>query len=150
MGLLKLDKIEYTDNISQLEKNIVIYAERIRDWELEAGESFNDYFMHDYTDYENWGHFLIDHGLVQRGELILKWYIKDEINKQDQNTLFNMYSGTLKYSAEYDTFYFDDDEFEGDWEELYHKDMLLFAEYILSDEDRKEDFDIWYKNHTGE
>lgn len=127
------------------------YADKIRDWECEFGRSFLDYFMHDYTDYEQWGNFLIENGHDKLGKLILEWEKNGTINRQDQGTLFLNYSGTLRYSNEYSVWYFDEDDYEhkGDWEQLYFNDMLLMAKFILSTPEQKEEFDEWYERNAG-
>lgn len=126
------------------------YAYKMRYWEIDHGEGFLDYYMHDHTDYEDWGNFLIAEGHTKLGNLIIEWLEKDLISKQDQGTLFLNYSGKLKYDDEYECWYFDEDDYEGDWEDLYMKDMKLMAKFILSTPANKECFDDWYAYYLRE
>lgn len=89
-------------------------AEKIRNWEVEAGESFTDYFMHDNVKDQSWAYFLLGKGHVERAVEIV-----DEIHNGnkciDQELLYEIYSN------------------DGEWsEEQYNKNVILWAEFLIS------------------
>lgn len=113
-------------------------ADKISEWEYEAGESFTDYFMHDTVLDEDWGKWLIKVGHKERGEAILKSVESHkEANQfccQDQEFLYGIYvhpefveSLSWKKCISYDVIYDDDLDNEANRD----KDRLLWAQFIL-------------------
>lgn len=46
-------------------------AEKIRDWEMDAGESFTDYFMHDRVYAVSWAFWLAGKGYIAKANEII-------------------------------------------------------------------------------
>lgn len=111
---------------------------KILDWEIEAGESFTDYFMHDRVDDKDWAMFLIGKGYEERGKAILKAVHEHELVGEpcclDQEFLYNIHeypkfeeSLNWKGLPSYDVLY---DENQ-DWSrKKYEKDSALWAEFL--------------------
>ena len=101
-------------------------VERIRNWEVDAGESFTDYFLDRYSYDDAWLAFLVDkgyEGLVQ--EILSDVYVcKDGtvLTCTDQELKFEPHNSAWEASG-------------NDWsEDEYRKDVALWAEFILADE----------------
>lgn len=114
-------------------------ADRISDWEMDHGESFTDYFMHDNIDDKEWGEWLITKGFKERGEAIIEVYdahaAANEFCCQDQAFLYQVHQfpnyevsmgwkGIIEYGVIWDC------DFETD--ENMDKEFLLWAEFLLS------------------
>lgn len=99
-------------------------VERIRNWEMDAGESFTDYFLDMYSYSELWLEFLGRKGFTDvvaeiRADVIT---LSDGVvlSCTDQQLKFEPHS-----SAAHDG-----------WDEaVYLKDVALWAEFILEHED---------------
>lgn len=86
----------------------------IREWECDAGESFNDYFTHGLVLDLDWLSYLREKGFDDRVEEILEetWSAH---GCMDQQLLYDIYS------------------YEGEWsEEIYRKDIALLAEFLIN------------------
>lgn len=130
------------------DKAILNLANKIRHWEMEAGECFKDYFMHGSVQWINWAFWLIAKGYTERGRAII-----DSNEAGDtcicMHLLFDVttseiypYTKSLKEVFEADPH---------DWdEEVNFKDYLLWSEFLLSCQtykDRLEDFFADYKSY---
>lgn len=102
--------------------NIELLAHKIRFWEYEAGESFTDYFL-DRTAFNNrWLIFLRIKGFAQHLS-----YIEAE-DYPDQELTFEPHNWSHQYLD------LEDDDYPRGWDNnTYFKDVLLWAEFILSD-----------------
>lgn len=94
--------------------NIEQLAHKIRFWEYQAGESFTDYFLDRCRFEEKWIEFLESKGYHD---------LVDEIKEDpyaDQQLKFEVNHREHENEG-------------GDWDEaIYFKDVLLWAEFILS------------------
>jgi hypothetical protein len=91
---------------------------RIIDWEIEAGETFTDYFMHDTVDDGAWAYWLLAKGYVKHANNILMEILAGE-KCIAQDILYEVY-----------------DEREGDngySEENIVKNIELMAEFLFAD-----------------
>lgn len=88
-------------------------TETIKDWELDFGESFPDYFMHDNVNDQSWAFFLLGKGYVERANQIIDEILKG--NKCiDQELLYEVYP-------------------MDNWtEEQHSKNVSLWAEFLVS------------------
>lgn len=112
--------------------NIIEMVEQIRDWELDAGESFTDYFL-DKRRYEAaWLEFLESkgyHELVQE--------IKEDVYVCRDGTVL----GCTDQQLMYEPYSFAQENDGGPWDEdIYRKDVALWAEFILMHEDIHQEY----------
>lgn len=116
-------------------KTIEQVVDQIRAWEMFAGESFCDYFLDAYSYHDEWIIFLKGKGFH---EVVQK--IEADVYILGDGTILPCTDQQLKFephtSARYD---------QGlDWEEdVYRKDVALWAEYILADADILQEFEEW-------
>lgn len=97
-----------------IERNVDAMIEAIRDWEMDAGESFTDYFL-DRWAFGSWVYWLLGKGHHEWANKL--------INKNEQ--------GIYVDQSEKFEFYHDYDD-EGKWsEELYHKNVRVWAEFLV-------------------
>lgn len=109
------------------QEDIIEMANRIKDWESNAGEGFTDYFMHDNVRDVSWAFWLLGKGFVERANEILNQINSGE-KCLDQELLYEVYE-------------------VHDWtkksQEAYYKNILLWAEFLISTQiykDRVEEF----------
>ncbi|QHZ59961.1 hypothetical protein PJKIFABJ_00006 [Pseudomonas phage PE09] len=109
-------------------KNLV---ERIREWEMDAGESFTDYFFDRYSYGTEWNDFLDSkgfHAIVE--EIKADRYVLSSghvLTCTDQQLKFEPYNSAWEACG-------------NDWsEDEYRKDVALWAEFILADEELLEE-----------
>jgi len=95
-------------------------VDKIGEWEINAGESFNDCFMHDNVKDGSWAFWLIGKGFTEHGNKIILDIIKDK-SCIDQETLYEIYPE-----------YVDDNGQEQYNEENYLKNIALAAEFLLA------------------
>jgi hypothetical protein len=112
-------------------------VEQIRDWELNAGESFTDYFLDSYSYDDAWLVFLESkgyHDLVQE--------IKEDVYTMRDGTVLGCTDQQLKFEP-YSTAQENDG---GPWDEdIYRKDVALWAEFILADVRILNDYRVFLK-----
>lgn len=91
-------------------------ADKISEWEHNAGESFTDYFMHDNVKDNSWAFWLLGKGFAERAnEIILEILAGNDC--LDQELLYEVYPT-----------YDEDDK----WiEESDDKNRLLWAEFLI-------------------
>ena len=91
-------------------------CEKIRDWEMDAGESFTDYYMHDNVKDISWAFWLLGKGFTEHANIIIDEILAGE-TCIDQETLYGVYP-----------------DYEGEkWvEESYDKNALLWAEFLVA------------------
>ena len=100
----------------------------ISTWEVEAGESFSDYFMHDNINDRHWAEWLESKGFTERAELI-KLELDAGETCLDQQLLFEVHSSVVIDDYE------NSSAFGTTWPNIienYDKDITLWAEYIHS------------------
>lgn len=96
--------------------NITELVSAIRKWEMDAGESYCDYFFDRFSYDGKWNNFLLSKGFKE---------LVDEIEYESGESSFGCTDQQLKfepYSSAAD-----------DWsEEVYRLDVALWAEFILN------------------
>lgn len=112
-------------------------VEQIRDWELDAGEGFCDYFFDAYSYDGKWLAFLEEKGFPEVAQAVREdvYVCRDGtvLGCTDQELKFEPYTAAL-YEAELP------------WnEEVYRQDVVLWAEYILRDEKLLAEFHAFLK-----
>jgi hypothetical protein len=103
-----------------MERNAEALAAKIRSWELHAGESFTDYYMHDSVKDVSWAFWLLGKGFNARANELIDLI---QVGNQciDQELLYHLH--------------YDDANYGGDWgkvEHVYLKDVLLWAEFLIA------------------
>lgn len=112
-------------------------AQKIRDWEMDAGESFTDYFMEGRVNESNWAFWLLGKGFTQKAN----WLINEIAKKSyiDQVEKFHIhYSDEISWS---------------DWDSadaIYFKDFLLWAEFFLGSDIYTARINEWFKEQEAD
>jgi hypothetical protein len=93
----------------------------IRDWEVDAGESFKDYFLHDNVKALSWSFWLLGKGFTEHAlQLINK--IDEGKTYFDQEELFDIYP---EYTY--------DEVGNETWsDENYDKNVEIWAEFLIA------------------
>lgn len=94
----------------------------IKDWEVDAGESFKDYFLHDNVKALSWSFWLLGKGFAEHALQLINKIEKGE-TYFDQEELFDIYP---EYVGE---------NKHGDpkWsEENYNKNIEIWAEFLIA------------------
>ncbi len=103
------------DNIQEL-------VEQIRNFEIEAGESFTDYFMHDRVKALSWSFWLLGKGYKEHALNIIKGLEKGE-TYFDQEVLFDIYPEYI----------YEEENNNHKWDETAHdKNVEIWAEFLLA------------------
>lgn len=105
-------------------------VDEIRGWELEAGESYTDYFFDRYSYDGKWLEFLELKGFAATAKEVREdVYVYSDGTKSkctDQQLKFEPYSEALAQANNYEGQYWNED--------TYRLDVALWAEYILLNE----------------
>lgn len=91
--------------------------DEITKWEVEVGESFNDYFSHDSISDSSWAFWILGKGFNVHANEIIK-QILTERTCIDQEILYNIFP-----------VYDENDNFI---EENYDKNLMLLSEFLVS------------------
>jgi hypothetical protein len=94
-------------------------VQRIYKWEEDMGESFNDYFSHDYIDNKTWASFLRSKGFADHANQIIKT-MKADNGYVDQEELYHIYP--------------EHDEKHMWIKEGYEKNMDIMGEFLATNE----------------
>lgn len=118
-------------------KTVAQMVDEIRDWEMDAGESFTDYFLDRYSYCGTWLEFLESkgyHDLAQ--EIRDDGYILsngEKLSCTDQQLKFEPHNTAHENAG-------------GQWDEdEYRKDVALWAEFILADAAILKDYEEFMK-----
>lgn len=108
-----------------IKKELVELVQKIREWEVDAGESFYDYFAHDNVNFVSWAFWLIGKGFTEHGNAIITEYRKEEntthyVGQEELFDIYPEYVGKNKYG---------DPKFI---EKNYLKNLTLLAEFLLA------------------
>ena len=110
--------------------------QRIIAWERDAGESFTDYYMHDNVRDVSWAFWLLGKGFVERANEILNEVNDDKILCLDQELLYDIYPS---YEGE-----------DCSWNEVnYYKNVLLWAEFLVSTDIYLQRITEWFDNYPN-
>lgn len=105
-------------------------VDEIRGWELEAGESYTDYFFDRYSYDGKWLEFLELNGFAATAQEVREdVYVYSDGTKSkctDQQLKFEPFSEALAQANNYEGQYWNED--------TYRLDVALWAEYILLNE----------------
>lgn len=112
-----------------MEKNKQVLAEAIHKWEQNAGESFTDYFMHDRVKDVSWAFWLLGKGYSERANMLID-LIQAGNKCIDQELLYH-----LHMTEEWD-------------EELYSKDIDLWADFLTASDRYFKEIEGWFKDYA--
>lgn len=114
-------------------------VDKIRDWEMEAGEGFCDYFLDRYTYGNHWYDFLKLKGF--------DWVVQECEDSRYQYS-DGTFSTCIDQRLKFETFSRTWEDAGGDWsEEEYRKDVTMWAEFILNNEHIKEECEKFLKEY---
>lgn len=94
---------------------IQVMYKRIIDWQMDVGESFTDYFMHDRVKDVSWGFWLLGKGYTKRANEILE-EVQAGNKCLDQELLYHVHNE-------------DDPNY---YSHGYYQDIALWAEFLCS------------------
>lgn len=124
-----------------IERDVQKLAQTLRDWEMDAGESFTDYYMDARVKPVSWAFWLLGKGHTEKAnKLIDAITARDYI---DQTELFHIhYSDEISWS---------------DWDAadaIYFKDFLIWADFLCASDryfnDIKGWLEDWFKDDGAE
>ena len=91
---------------------------KIREWEIEHGESFNDYFSYDDIGEQSWAFWLLGKGFTERANQI----ISEILNGKTRISMEILYDIYPTYNEDYTVYS----------NENYDKNIALIAEFLIS------------------
>ena len=106
--------------------NVEQLVEQIREWELDAGEGFCDYFFDAYSYDGKWLAFLEEKGFHDVAQAV-----RGDVYICQDGTVLGCTDQELKFEPHTSRLW---DLGESWSEEVYRQDVALWAEYILRDE----------------
>lgn len=113
-----------------MEYTIETLAHRIREWEYDAGESFTDYFLDAYSYHQDRGWLLF---LKNKGF--------DELLAEIENSRYRLKDGTLLSCTDQQLKFEPNASLMEKWDDdLYFKDVLLWAEFMLQNDSVMQEF----------
>lgn len=113
-------------------------AHRIREWEMDAGESFTDYFLDSYSYTRTGGGWISF--LLEKGYSDLVEEIEADVYVMQDGTVLGCTDQQLKFEP--------NTSLMEQWDEdLYFKDVLLWAEFMLENEDIMKDFQDFLEDY---
>lgn len=115
-----MEKIKFRDLTAQQ------LANKIGEWEYEIGESFTDRFLDDSVTDRTWVGYLFGRGYTDRANHLISLMNKSKYNISCLQLKFQPNSTFIDgEEGDYAT------DMGEDFEELYEKDLLLWAQFIL-------------------
>lgn len=120
-----------------MERTIEALAAKIRSWELDAGESFTDYYMHDRVKNVSWAFWLLGKGFSERANTLID-LIQSGQQYIDQELLYELYDQDIT-------------EGESSWdEEVHKKNILVWAEFLIASDRYWKDIAGWFADQTDQ
>lgn len=107
-------------------------AQKLRNWEMDAGESFVDYFMDGRVNEINWAFWLLGKGHTATATFIINSKA-DGVKYLDQTEKFHVH--------------YNDDVSWDDWDAadaIYFKDFLIWAEFLLASKVYTDRINEWF------
>lgn len=115
-----------------MERTIEAMAARIRKWEMRAGESFTDYYMHDKVKNVSWAFWLLGKGFNERANELID-LIQSGERCIDQELLYELYGDS--YNG-------------GIWtEETHMQNVELWAEFLIASDRYWNEIVQWFKEN---
>ena len=111
-----------------IERTIAGLASTIRNWELTAGESFTDYYMHDRVKNVSWAFWLLGKGFQARANFLIDMitissYLEQEI-------LYELYGDPENWT-----------------EETHFQNVELWAEFLIASDRYWNEIVQWFKEN---
>lgn len=121
-------------------RNVDAMAKAIRDWELDAGEGFTDYFLDNWA-FGSWAYWLLGKGHTEWANKIININeSKGYVDQEDKFEFFPSYVECDKYGERWE-------------EEEYMKNVRVWAEYLTESDQyfrRVNEFFDGYFKQDGE
>ena len=112
-----------------MKRTMVALSAKIRSWELRAGESFTDYYMHDKVKNVSWAFWLLGKGFQERANTLID-LIQSGETYIDQELLYELYG------------------YEEPWTEEIHKQNIeLWAEFLIASDRYWNEIVQWFKDN---
>lgn len=115
-------------------RNAIKLAAKIRAWELAAGESFTDYYMHDKVKDVSWAFWLLGKGYSERANELID-LIQAGNKCIDQELLYHL---------NYDESQYDGFNWDTVVEPVYMKDVLLWAKFLVASDRYWKSITEWF------
>ncbi len=107
--------------------------DKIRDWEIDAGESFWDYFAHDNIRDNSWAFWLLGKGYTNKANEIIGLILKGD-KCIDQEVLYDVFPSS--------------DPDGSNWnEEKYNKNIMIMCEFLLATDYYKTKVLEWFNEN---
>lgn len=118
----------------------------ISEFEIKAGESFTDYFMHSQVSEVAWAYFLMGKGHDKRANAILNLLDTGE-TCLDQSLLFEINSAIIEDDLGDSGEHYIETLGVDKHKALYNKDIDLWAEFISKDVESSKRVKAFFENH---
>lgn len=118
-----------------MERNAAVLAKALRAWEMDAGESFTDYYLSGAVKPVSWAFWLLGKGFVGKANPLIT-RINNGERYIDQDEMFHV-------------FYDPDRQSWDDWDHadrIYFKDFKLWAEFLTASDRYFDDICAWLKD----
>lgn len=111
-----------------MERTAEALAVKIREWEMNAGESFTDYYMHDRVKNVSWAFWLLGKGFSQRANFLIDMITASQYLEQE--ILYDLHGDLEEWS-----------------EETHQQNILLWAEFLVASDRYWKDISEWFAEH---
>lgn len=108
-----------------MERTKEALAAKISAWEMDAGESFTDYYMHDHVKNVSWAFWLLGKGFTERANELID-LIQAGNKCIDQELLYVLC------------------EYNSDQDAEYEENVLLWAEFLVASDRYWKDITEWF------
>lgn len=108
-----------------MERTKEALAAKIRAWELSAGESFTDYYMHDRVKNVSWAFWLLGKGFSQRANFLIDMITASQYLEQE--ILYDLHGDLEEWS-----------------ESTHQQNILLWAEFLVASDRYWKDISEWF------
>ncbi len=110
-----------------MERTKEALASKISAWEMSAGESFTDYYMHDHVKDVSWAFWLLGKGFTERANELID-LIQAGNKCIDQELLYELYPS----------------DHEGEPTNGYELNIELWAEFLVASDRYWKDITEWF------
>jgi hypothetical protein len=118
-----------------MERTQIALADKIREWELSAGESFTDYYMHDSVKDVSWAFWLLGKGFTERANELIDLIQAGE-TCIDQELLYEIYPQDIT-------------EGESSWDsDIHSANICLWAEFLVASDRYWKDITEWFADQN--
>lgn len=120
-----------------MERNALALANKMRAWELDAGESFTDYYMDGRVKPVSWVFWLLGKGFTEKANMLIDKIQAGE-RYIDQTEMFH-----INFNDEMDWW-------KEPTEDLYFADFMIWAEFLIASDRYWKDISEWFEEKEKE